>query len=913
MAFFRLPRQRFKQRTTASLLAINTLLASGVALTMTSLAYAESAAVEKRYYNIPAGPLSQAVNTFAAVSGMYLGGNGALLKNKKTLGFVGEYSTGQALDLLLIGTGLLYEAGEGRSIVLIDTESVSKSENGITMSTLLVQGRQNKAEAGVQVIGSEEIEAMPTEGGNLTDLLRTNTAVNYSRDSSDSGSSASLRPDEISIHGQDYYQNAFMIDGVDTSSDFDPGSSGSGDTYSNPINPKKVSTLSGGSPQSYYVDVDAIGEVKVYDSNIPVEYGGFMGGVVDAKLKRYEGEDFIFIKYGLSKDAWEKFHVNFVDDGFNYGDSYDGSYTPKYKKQNYSITAIKGWNDKVSSTVTASRKTSRFKQSYISLSDDQQNEIYYNDSVDNLMGRVDVKASEKVDLGFSFKYSNRYYTGLTSTSFTAPFERFHEAYGLSTDMNYKFEDSEMKVTIGFDRSLDSLDSDSSINSTYLAIEKGGNLYYEGGFGDISQQQDKFTLNTKWVHDPIVFGSTEHAFTVGANLTHTNAFYSVDGDIVSDTYRCSQNYICNDYSEETLSQKTAYSANKLEKNYENYGVYFQDAILNGNWKTTLGVRADRETLLDNVNISPRANVEWNVFGDDSTRLIAGANRYYGRSFFKYEINQTIESWKTTTTYNYKTDGSVNKVTVGEDKSLADFDLDTPYSDELMFGWVQRMGPVDATLKLVNRESRDAVRKTRDDDGKYFYTNEGESSTNSVSLSFEQRKPFTLLGSDTRLSFAVGWQESKSDSQSNEAYDQTFKEDPVFYKGKVIDISELPSWDYNIPFTVKLSSNTVIPAWHLKWSNFVNVKSGGTVALDSKVNDLDNGLDIYEDKDFDDLVTVDSQIQWRPSLFASSEGYLQIKVTNLFDQVASTNLKTTVSTKTFSFTSGRKISMEVGMRF
>ncbi|MCW8356715.1 Plug domain-containing protein [Marinomonas pontica] len=502
-----------KRRSALTLLSASIAFASGVAVP--SFVYAEVSSVSVRYYDVPAGALAQALNTFAAMSGVYLGGSAELLSGKRTLGFKGEYSTTQALDLLLLGTGLSYVRGKGNSVVLIDPNAVSTDENGITMSPLLVEGQQNRTEAGVQTIGLDEIEAMPTEGGNLTDLLRTNTAVNYSRDSSDSGSSASLRPDEISIHGQDYYQNAFMIDGIDTSSDFDPGSSGSGDTYNDPIGPTNLSTLSGGSPQSYYIDADAIGEVRVYDSNIPVEYGGFMGGVIDAKLKRYDGEDSVFIKYGLSKDTWEKFHIDeSVDDGFDYGDTYDGSYTPEYKKQNYSVTAIKGWNDKVSSTVTASRKTSRFLQYYTSLSDDQRNTVYYDDTVDNIMGRVDIKASEKLDLGFSLKYSNRYYTGITSTSFTSPFTRTHEAYGMSSDANYHFDNSKLTVTAGFDRSMDTLDSDYSTYSSYLPLQKGENTYFEGGYGDITQQQDRLSLSTKWAHDAIQFGETDHRFTVG---------------------------------------------------------------------------------------------------------------------------------------------------------------------------------------------------------------------------------------------------------------------------------------------------------------------------------------------------------------------------------------------------------------
>jgi|GEM_PF-1288805 hypothetical protein len=901
--------QSITRRATPRLLALQIALVSGFSLLPVSVVYAQSVSAEMRYYKINAGSLSKAVNAFAATSGLFVGGSAQLLNDKRTLGFEGEYSTEQALELLLVGTGLSYQRGDGNSIVLVDADTVTQTDDGVNLSPLMVREMKTQKEVGVQVIGSEEIEAMPTEGGNLTDLLRTNTAVNYSRSSSSSASSASLRPDEISIHGQDYYQNAFMIDGVDTSSDFDPGSSGSGDTYTNPINPASLSTLSGGSPQSYYVDADALGEVKVYDSNVPVEYGGFTGGVVDAKLKKYAGEDELFIKYGLTQDSWEKFHVDesLVEDYADSGVS-DGSYTPDYKKQNYSITALKSLTDNIGSSVTFSRKTSKFKQNYVDLSTREEKDVYYDDTVDNIMGRIDSKVSDRLDLGLNFKYSNRYYTGITSTSYTAPFERSHEAYGVSMEANYHFDSSLLSITGGFDRSIDALDSESS-TYTYDPRTKA----YSGGYGDITQQQDRYTLGSKWLHDAFSIGSTRHSVTLGAELKYTNSFYSVDGDITNNIYRCTPTNCTGDASTDYLWRVTETKAGKLEKDYDSYALFIQDEIALGNWTTTVGVRADKETLLGNTNIAPRAKVEWDVFGDDNTRLIAGASRYYGRNFLKYEINQTLASWKTRTTYN--TDGSVSQVTRYTDTSLKDFDLKTPYSDELMLGWMQRMGPFDAALKLVNRESRDGVHRDRDENGQYFYENTGSSSTNDVSLEFEQHDPFNLLGTQTKLAFSIGWQESTSNSQSSDAYDETTEEDPVYYDGQVTAYENLPAWDYAIPFTIKLSSATHIPTWHILWSNFVNVKSGGTVAQDSGEDYTDaNGIAyaVYEDKDFDDLVTVDTQIQWTPPLFAKSEGYVQLKVTNLFDDVVSTTTSTS-STATQSYTSGRKISMEVGMRF
>ena len=380
----------------------------------------------------------------------------------------------------------------------------------------------------IQTIGSEDIEAMPTEGGNLTDLLRTNTAVNYSRSSSGSTNSGSMRPDEVSIYGQDYYQNAFMIDGIDTSNDFDPGSSSAGDSYTNPISNANLSTLSGSSPQSYYMDVDALEQVKVYSSNVPVEYGGFMGGVIDARLKRYDGEDSVFIKYGLSKDAWEKFHFDERRAEEFYGaDSIDGAYTPEYKKQNYSITALKSLSDNVGSTLTISRKTSEFRQQYENRADEVKS-IYYNDTIDNLMGRIDAKVNDRVNLGFSFRYSDRFHDGLTSTDYADTFVKSHTAYGVGNNFDYRFDNSMLTIDTAFDRSFDELDSQSNVYSFHPSANYYNGLPYSGGYGDILQQQDTFSINTKWVRDAIALGQTQHTFTLGADLAFKKAFYQAYG-------------------------------------------------------------------------------------------------------------------------------------------------------------------------------------------------------------------------------------------------------------------------------------------------------------------------------------------------------------------------------------------------
>lgn len=66
-------------------------------------------AEQQANFNIPAGPLAEALNQFAAASGIYLSGNGALTQNKRSAGLVGKYSTHDALVKLLDGSGVTFK------------------------------------------------------------------------------------------------------------------------------------------------------------------------------------------------------------------------------------------------------------------------------------------------------------------------------------------------------------------------------------------------------------------------------------------------------------------------------------------------------------------------------------------------------------------------------------------------------------------------------------------------------------------------------------------------------------------------------------------------------------------------------------------------------------------------------------
>ncbi|RBP83170.1 hypothetical protein EBI01_11785 [Marinomonas rhizomae] len=910
------PSVRFiKRRSVLTLLAASVAFANGVA---TPAAYAESRSETVRYYNVPAGTLSQALNTFAAMSGLFLGGSGDLLSGKRTLGFQGEYSTSQALDLLLSGTGLSYKIGEGNSIVLIDPNKVSEGEDGITMSPLMVEGGRSSATLGKDVTSSSEIESMAGDTSNLTDLLKSNGAARFSRSSSTSANSASMRPDEVSIHGQSHYQNSYVIDGMSANNDLNPGDSE--DTYSNPISPTNLSMLSGSSSQSYYVDPDALESVTVYDSNVPVEFGGFLGGVISSKLKHYDGEDYLSVKYGISKDEWDEMHADeSLEEDMADGDSLEGEYTPEYLKQTYTFTGAQGITDKLGMTFTASRATSAFDQSYVK---NIGNTVYgkqgveYDDTVDNVMARFDYKASQDLDIGVSMLYANRYHDGVTNASFDSAFVKSHQALGLGIDTEYRMNSGVLKTLLSYDEAKDTLDSDDSTYTYHYVDYYNGNWPYSGGYGNVNQQQNSAKLTVEWLQNAFDVGTYEHSLQTGLELGYKKMFYEVDGDIVSQNYRCINNGCADsngdgviDYDDEYLRITNIIAANKLEKTYHSAAVYFSDTIKKGDWTHYLGVRADYSSSLGNVDLSPRITTQWDVFSNKKTQLLAGANRYYGRDFFRYEVNSTLRSWRTM--YRYNSDGSLNRKTNYTDQSFRDYNLDTPYSDEWNIGVIQRFGVVDATLQFVNRESRDLVTRTETADGLDYYSNEGRSSTDTVSLTFETRNPFEIGATDTYGKLSISYQESERNTISDVSYEEMMSSDEIYYKGSVIYESQLPSFDFNIPLSIGFSTRTEIPDWRLIVANSINVQSGGKVAQDTGENYTDSTgtYDIYDDLKFDQLITLDTSIEWKPELFTKVEGYIKLSVNNVFDDY----IDKSTSSNNYSYTLGRSGSLEVGMRF
>ena len=821
----------------------------------------------------------------------------------------------------------------GASASAAEDEPVEADDEAVDEEAIevpvVVEAAEIEIQPGHVRYDAETIEAMPGGESNLADVLRANPAVDFAIESELSKNSAVQRPAEISIHGQPFYQNAFLIDGTDTGNDLNPADGE--DIWHIPNN---LEPHGGSSPQSYYVDTNLVESVEVYDSNIPAEYGGFTGGVVAAELKRFTGVNSLSLDYSLRRDEWEEFHV--TEDDLTANDYFNAGYTPDYRRTHLRVGVQRGVGD-LGLSLSASRRMSTFAQryeKYHSLVKREVRHLSYDDVIDNVFGRVDTEVGG-TDLGLSFRHTKRRHDGVTSTRYDGGLKQDHTGNGLTVNLERNLGAGRIEAGVGLDRAEDVLDSETSLAVYHEYAEASTlDLQYQGAFGDSDQAQTRYSLKSKWTRNPILVGEVEHRFVLGGGLQRTRSYYERPEDVLIELYWCVRDQGregCRDQDgdgvsgpgDEYLARAQRYAAGKVDLAYSAASLYAEDRMEIGRWQANAGLRVDWNDYLGNVDVSPRLSAERDVFGNERTILIAGVNRYYGRSFFRYQLNDALSGWYENIQYN--TNGSVRRVLTRPDRSGRS-DLSTPYSDEWMLGWTQAVGALTARMQFVNREGRDGVTRSRrcldpDDarcrDYQYIYTNDGRSSTQSVGLQLTTAEALRAGPTETTFALGMSYTDSTNNRQSDEGYDEQLEEDLIYYDGRITDVEDLPPWDYNVPFGTSFFAVTSIPAWGVTWSNFLNIRRGGTVARDSGLDcdddDIDyceGSYDIYEDFDFDGLVTIDARIEWRPQFIGDVDGYLRLEVKNLFDDTMDTNRSRYSDRR--RITSGRLFWVEVGLR-
>lgn len=147
---------------------------------------------------------------------------------------------------------------------------------GETLETIIVDGsKESSTSIGVNKISQKKMKKFLQENGDIGSVLKNNPNIKVQDKNNDIESISDITPSKIEINGAKFYQNLFLIDGVSNDSSLDPAYT---DKYAIQDVP--------GNENAMFIDLDLIESIDVYDSAIPVKFGNFNGGVIDAKTKR---------------------------------------------------------------------------------------------------------------------------------------------------------------------------------------------------------------------------------------------------------------------------------------------------------------------------------------------------------------------------------------------------------------------------------------------------------------------------------------------------------------------------------------------------------------------------------------------------------------------------------------------------
>lgn len=293
---------------------------------------------------------------------------------------------------------------------------------------------------------SESIERLPTGNGNISDLLRTNPAVRMDSTQSTSLNQGDIRPEKSSIHGASPYQNAYLIDGISATNNLNPA---------NESDASSATNISGMS-QGYYLDVSLLDNVTLYDSFVPVEFGRFNGGVIDAKIKRFNTDDSnVKLGYRTTRSDWLTSHIDENNkSAFNQGSSGSTYYSPDFKKNFYTLSFNQELADNFGVTAGLSRRQSDIiRADYVSNDGIVAGRAQYKNVIDTALSKFTWFASDRFTHDLTLKYTGSSRDYNTSTFPESDREMGNKSYGLAWDMDTQLAWAKLRTSGGTARSV----------------------------------------------------------------------------------------------------------------------------------------------------------------------------------------------------------------------------------------------------------------------------------------------------------------------------------------------------------------------------------------------------------------------------------------------------------------------------
>ncbi|WP_174868660.1 TonB-dependent receptor plug domain-containing protein [Pectobacterium polaris] len=816
----------------------------------------------------------------------------------------------------------------------------SSSEN--SEDTILVRSTPTSQSMGTQILNAEQIKKMPTGNGSVTELLKNNPAVQFSNTANSSNTPGELAPENVSFHGEKFYNNNFMIDGLSNNSNINPGANkgmldGDPDGY-NPTD------LPAGGTQSFWINSELIESLEVFDSNVSAKYGDFTGGVVDAKLMdpkldKASGK----ISYRTSRDSWTSYHVDSsISEEF-----YSGTnlyYQPKFKKNFYSASFNQPLSDKAGFIFAYNRQQSDipYYQQYLQTWKDQEriSETYL------LKGTYLTDNGDIVRMtGMYSPHESKYYKkNIKNGAFTntgggyrfnmewdhnATWGKVTSLAGYQSEQNkIEHESNEFITWINNAPSLGfvspSLDWQSSIRNSQI-----------GGYGRFATEKNTTTFKQDYELNPKFLLGMTHQVDFGWQADFSNAQYrrfqdAYTSNVTARATHINPSVVCLPGDsmcipgEQFAGTRTLFPARSVQTSYSSYAAYLQDSMSYGRLEVTPGVRVSYDDFLENLNFAPRFAASYDVFGDRSTRLFGGANRYYAANILSYKLRQgigsSVQQSRTSSTAPWTS--SPARI-MGNNYDVSD--LKTPYSDEVTLGLSQRVMNTVWTAKWVNRQSKDqfgAESVTVAGQRYRVMNNDGRTEGDTFSLEVQPISPHRFSFAEVNWTLGAGIAKNKANSIFY--YDDLNNDEQrVIVDGKLMYRGEMDAMDFNTPWTAFLNVDTYFPAIRVNWGQRVGYTSGYKGYLTASAQTVCPGGSLACDADpsfsgsvaehvstqYSDFISYDWRLSYSQPVYKNQTLDITLDVLNVLDNVVETSQKSSFNTAIVTYKPGRQFWLGV----
>ncbi|AMV71666.1 TonB-dependent receptor [Desulfuromonas carbonis] len=737
--------------------------------------------------------------------------------------------------------------------------------------------------SGSSSIKAVDITVIPAGDSNITDLLPLLPGVQASDQANSSKTAGEILPALLSISGGKVYQNNFRIDGFGNNSLLDPIAD----------NPGAVNDVPG-HPQEIFLNSRLIGDMTVYDNNIPARFGGFAGGVVDVTIRDPKPVFSLTTAYRTTRDEWTEFHVADSEaDAFE--NSTSEARQPHFRKHQVGVEIDIPLAPETGLLLAVETLYSRIPLMLLGHQEDQsrRNDNY----LLKLVHRPAPQAKLTLDLIHN-PYRGNFFIKDTRNS---GFQIYGGGSALAGGYELKQGDGSLELHGALRRSVNAREAAPEFfNWANTAITDWGTLAgisssREGGFGDLRKTQRSVEFSADWLSRSFRVGALRQQLNAGLELSQTSAkfsrqetSYNYATPKVDATVTCTPgDPACID-GDQWLSRRNYYVAGTSTARISQQALYLEDRLHFKRIDLRPGLRLSHDDFMENTDLAPRFGIAFDLFGHNESVLVGGWNRYYGQTLLTYKLRKVTPAAVTETRVLVGTtpgDWTLKPSTIPA-QATSYSTLKTPYQDEVVGGLDQAVGGGVAKLRYVRRNGYDEFARETDpfdpaNPGAQRYArlnNNGRSRYESGRLEWGRR------WTGQKLNLNATWQRTKA---THENYDETLVaadfSDLVYYEGDLLHIDELPRENYNRSWLLNLTYAVALGKG-FQFTNVTRYRSGyRDLAPSGEVINVD-GIDYprYAAVKRPSATVFDWQWAWMGSPWEGQALKLTLDILNVFNR-------------------------------